>query len=65
VNGWIDQNKDAVNTTVAELFMKSKTNSLLSFLFRDFGGFLSKSKKTNGLQTVSSCCKVRFLKQFF
>ena len=34
VTGWLEKNKDPINTTVATLFRSSK-NQLLSFLYQD------------------------------
>ena len=37
VDGWLEKNKDPINTTVATLFKNSKGNKLLSYLFQDIG----------------------------
>ena len=37
VTGWLEKNKDPINTTVAALFKASKGNSLLSLIFQDIG----------------------------
>ena len=35
VAGWLEKNKDPINTTVAKLFMSSKGNKVLSHLYAD------------------------------
>jgi myosin heavy subunit len=37
VSGWLEKNKDPINTSVAALFKASKENKLLSYLFQDIG----------------------------
>lgn len=37
VNGWLEKNKDPINTTVATLFKGSKSNELVAYLYRDLG----------------------------
>lgn len=37
VTGWLEKNKDPINTTVATLFKSSKTNNLIAFLYQDMG----------------------------
>ena len=37
VAGWLEKNKDPINTSVAALFKTSKDNKLLSYLFQDIG----------------------------
>ena len=37
VSGWLEKNKDPINTTVAALFKANKKNALLSYLFQDIG----------------------------
>ena len=37
VTGWLEKNKDPINTTVATLFKASKNNALLSYLYQDMG----------------------------
>ena len=38
VTGWLEKNKDPINTTVATLFKGSKKNALISYLYQDMGG---------------------------
>ncbi|CAF0931345.1 unnamed protein product, partial [Brachionus calyciflorus] len=56
VSGWLEKNKDPINTTVATLFKGSKTNALLSRLYQDMGveEEKGKAKKGGGMQTISS-----------
>ncbi|CAF3852950.1 unnamed protein product, partial [Rotaria sp. Silwood1] len=60
--GWLEKNKDPINTTVALLFAKSK-NALLSTLFADVaeeegggsaGGKTGMRKKGGSMQTISA-----------
>jgi myosin heavy chain 6/7 len=37
VTGWLEKNKDPINTTVATLFKSSKTNAVLASLYQDMG----------------------------
>ena len=37
VAGWLEKNKDPINTSVAALFKTSKDNKLLSYPFQDIG----------------------------
>ena len=37
VTGWLEKNKDPINTTVATLFKASKKNLLISRLYQDMG----------------------------
>jgi len=37
VTGWLEKNKDPINTTVATLFKGSKKNALLNYLYQDMG----------------------------
>jgi myosin protein heavy chain len=37
VTGWLEKNKDPINTTVATLFKKSTTNAVLASLYQDMG----------------------------
>jgi len=37
VTGWLEKNKDPINTTVAMLFKSSKGNALLAHLYSDLG----------------------------
>ena len=37
VTGWLEKNKDPINTTVATLFKGSTGNKLLSLLYQDMG----------------------------
>lgn len=37
VDGWLEKNKDPINTSVAMLFKNSTGNKLLSYLFQDIG----------------------------
>ncbi|CAF1505779.1 unnamed protein product, partial [Adineta steineri] len=55
--GWIEKNKDPINTTVATLFAKSK-NPMLSHLYADVveeeGGRAGAKKKGGSMQTISA-----------
>ncbi|CAF3438202.1 unnamed protein product [Rotaria sp. Silwood1] len=58
--GWLEKNKDPINTTVATLFAKSK-NAMLSNLFADVveeegsgGGRAGVKKKGGSMQTISA-----------
>ncbi|CAF3613437.1 unnamed protein product [Adineta steineri] len=55
--GWLEKNKDPINTTVATLFAKSK-NPMLSHLYADVveeeGGRSSGKKKGGSMQTISA-----------
>ena len=37
VTGWLEKNKDPINTTVAALFKASTGNKLLAHLYQDIG----------------------------
>lgn len=37
VTGWLEKNKDPINTTVATLFKGCKNNKLLAYLYKDMG----------------------------
>ena len=37
VTGWLEKNKDPINTSVAILFKESKNNPLLAYLYKDMG----------------------------
>ena len=37
VTGWLEKNKDPINTFVAAMFKTQKKNQLLSYLFQDVG----------------------------
>ena len=37
ITGWLEKNKDPINTTVATLFKFSKTNPLVAHLYQDMG----------------------------
>jgi myosin heavy chain 6/7 len=57
VTGWLEKNKDPINTTVATLFKFSKTNALLSLLYQDMGVEEEKGAKkgkSGSNQTISS-----------
>ncbi len=61
VHGWLEKNRDPINTTVAALFKASKTNELVKYLFRDMGNeaedskkSIGKAKKGSAMQTISS-----------
>ena len=56
VTGWLEKNKDPINTTVATLFKTSKTNGVLAKLYQDMGQEeeKGKAKKGGGMQTISS-----------
>ncbi|CAF0824471.1 unnamed protein product [Rotaria sordida] len=57
--GWLEKNKDPINTTVATLFAKSK-NPMLAHLFADIieeeggGGKAGAKKKGGSMQTISA-----------
>lgn len=60
VTGWLEKNKDPINTTVATLFKSSQGNAVLSLLYQDQGeeddkSKAGKSKKGGGMQTISAC----------
>ncbi|CAF5141604.1 unnamed protein product, partial [Rotaria magnacalcarata] len=61
--GWLEKNKDPINTTVATLFAKSK-NSMLSHLYVDVveeEGNSAKTgvkKKGGSMQTISATHRV-------
>ncbi|CAF5165837.1 unnamed protein product, partial [Rotaria magnacalcarata] len=65
---WLEKNKDPINTTVAQLFGKSK-NVLLSHLYADAleeeGGKGGGGKKKGGgsMQTISATHRVRTIEQ--
>ena len=48
VDGWLEKNKDPINTTVALLFKGSTGNRLLSYLFQDIGVEEAAGKKSKG-----------------
>jgi len=59
VTGWLEKNKDPINTTVAMLFKSSIGNALVAKLYSDIGneddkGSSGKGKRKGGLQTISS-----------
>ena len=56
MTGWLEKNKDPINTTVATLFKNSKENALLSYLFQDIGVEETGGKKgkSSSNQTISS-----------
>jgi len=56
VTGWLEKNKDPINTTVATLFKNSKENALLSYLSQDIGveETAGKKGKSASNQSISS-----------
>ncbi len=59
VTGWLEKNKDPINTTVAMLFKSSIGNALVAHLYSDIGNeddkvSSGKGKRKGGLQTISS-----------
>jgi myosin heavy chain 6/7 len=62
VTGWLEKNKDPINTTVAALFKKSTSNAVLASLYQDMGEEEpgkdkapgGKGKKSGGMQTISA-----------